>query len=311
MVPRPADFEPWLNRLPGFEDARVGSMTAVDGGASNVTCRVELLSGTVRRVCLRLQRERGIFEPYDVIREGRVIAALAATDVPVPRLLGMDPSADPLGAPFIVLEWVDAPHMGLAPDADFDAFTRMVARIHAVDWQAAGLAFLGVPASVREALERDLAAVEARMPGFGCAGEPLLEDALSRLRATVPAEGRLALCQGDINVFNYLFRGGEVVAVVDWEQARISDPRVDVGQLLALSHLKGAPLGPAERMPFAVRYRAAAGADPGDLRWFRAMWLWQLAVIHHGWRRYGNGSTPWYSLEQASELLLMALAELD
>ncbi len=310
MLPRPADFEPWLNRLPGFKDARVGSITAVEGGASNITCRVEVLSGTARRVCLRLQRERGIFEPYDVIREGRVLAALAGTTVPVPRLLGVEPDARVLGAPFIVLEWVEAPHMGMAPDADFDAFTRMVARIHAVDWRAAGLEFLGVPGSVREALAGELATVERRMAAFGCRGEPLLRAALERLRATIPPEGRLALCQGDINVFNYLFRGGEVVAVVDWEQARISDPRMDVGQLLALSHLKGAPFLPAEAMPFAVRYRAAAGMEPGDLRWARAAWLWQLGVIHFGWRRFGNGSAPWYSLEQVGELLEMALAEL-
>ena len=36
----------------------------------------------------------------------------------------------------------------------------------------------------------------------------------------MPGDGRLALCQGDINVFNYLFRDREVVGVVDWEQAR-------------------------------------------------------------------------------------------
>lgn len=311
MLPRPDDFEPWLNRLPGFADARVGSVTAVDGGASNITCLVELLSSTRRRVCLRLQRERGIFEPYDVLREGRVIEALGRTAVPVPRVLGMEPDRGPLGAPFIVLEWVEAPHMGLAPDADFDAFTRMVARIHGVGWEVAGLGFLGVPGSAREAFEGELAAVEQRMFAFGCAGEPMLREGLARLRATIPASGRLALCQGDINVFNYLFRGGEVVAVVDWEQAKISDPRMDVGQLLALSHLKGAPFGPAGEMPFAVRYRAAAGGDPGDLRWARAFWLWQLGVIHYGWRRFGTGSEPWYGLERVGELLSMALAELE
>ncbi len=311
MIPRPGDFEAWLNRLPGFEDARVGSITPVDGGASNITCRAELLSSGARAVCLRLQRERGIFEPYDVVREGRVIAALAGTSIPVPRVLGMEPDAGVLGAPFIVLEWVEAPHMGLAPDADFDAFTRTVARIHGLDWQAAGLGFLGVPGSAREALAEELAVVERRMGAFGCLGEPFLREALGRLRETVPGDGRLALCQGDINVFNYLFRGGEVVAVVDWEEAKISDPRMDVGQLLALAHLKGAPFGPAGEQPFARRYRAASGRETGDLRWFRAAWLWQLGVIHFGWRRYGNGGVPWYTLEQVGELLGMALAELD
>ena len=103
MIPLPADFEPWLNRIPGFEDARVGSITPVDGGASNITCRVELLSSGARHVCLRLQRDRGIFEPYDVIHEGRTLRALANSGVPVPRMIASEPSREPLGAPFVVM----------------------------------------------------------------------------------------------------------------------------------------------------------------------------------------------------------------
>lgn len=310
MVPLPGDFEPWLNRLPGFEDARVGSITPVDGGASNITCRVEILSSGARHICLRLQRERGIFEPYDVIREGRVIQALAATAIPVPRLIASEPSSHPLGAPFIVMEWVDAPHMGMAPDASFSAFTAMVARIHALDWRAAGLSFLGVPACPADAIRAEIDAVAARMPGFGCAGQPTLVEALETLRAMVPGDGRVALCQGDINVFNYLFRHGQVVSVVDWEQARLSDPRSDVGQLLALTHLKGAPFGPASSMPFAQAYAAASGEDLHGLDFFRAFWLFQLGVIYHGWRRFNGGSEPWYTWERLATLLHQSLAGL-
>lgn len=310
MVPLPADFEPWLNRLPGFEDARVGSITPVDGGASNITCRVELLSSGARHICLRLQRERGIFEPYDVIREGRVLQALARTEIPVPQLLASEPSRTPLGAPFIVMAWVDAPHMGVAPDASFGAFTEMVARIHALNWRSAGLAFLGVPESPAAAIRAEIDAVAARMPGFGCAGQPTLAEALETLRSSVPDDGRIALCQGDINVFNYLFRHGRVVSVVDWEQARLSDPRSDIGQLLALSHLKGAPFGPAESMPFATAYAAASGRELRNLNFFRAFWLFHLGVIYHGWRRFNGGSAPWYTWERLATLLHQSLAGL-
>lgn len=311
MIPLPADFEPWLNRLPGFEDARVGSITPVDGGASNVTCRVELLSSGARHICLRLQRERGIFEPYDVIREGRVLEALARTEVPVPQLLASEPSREFFGAPFIVMAWVDAPHMGVAPDASFSAFTAMVARIHALQWRSAGLDFLGVPASVESAIHGEVDAVAARMSGFKCDTQPLLRQALETIRRNVPSDGRIALCQGDINVFNYLFRHGEVVSVVDWEQARLSDPRSDIGQLIALSHLKGAPFGPAESMPFAQAYAAAAGHPLEGLAFFRAFWLFQLGVIFHGWRLFNGGSEPWYTWEHLATLLHHALDELS
>ncbi|MEO8539129.1 MAG: phosphotransferase family protein [bacterium] len=309
MVPLPAQFEAWLNRLEGFADARVVSIVPVDGGASNITCRVELLGSGPRAVCLRMERERGIFEPYDVVREGRVISALAASIVPVPRILGSEPSSRPLGAPFIVMEWVDAPHMGVAPNPSFANFTLAVAQIHNLNWRALGLEFLGVPESPREGILGELAAIEARMPTFGCEDDPLLKRSLEVLRQTVPDTGRLTLCQGDINIFNYLFLGEEVVAVVDWEQARISDPRGDIGQLISLSHLKGAPFGPAESQSFAHAYGIAAGKSVTGLAYFRARWLFELGVIYHGWMRFNN-SEPWYTLDHLTDLLERSLAEL-
>ena len=310
MIPSAVAFEQWLRGRPGFEAARVEAVTPVEGGASNVTCRVTLAGAGRSSVCLRMQRDRGIFEPYDVLREGAVIAALAPSPIPVPELLAIEGDAGVLGAPFIVLEWIDAPHMGEAgPEASFPAFTEMVARIHWLDWEAYGLGFLGVPSNAREGIVREVDAVAARMPAFGCEAEPLLRQAADVLRRTAPSDGDLALCQGDINVFNYLFRKGEVVGVVDWEQARISDPRCDVGQLLALSHLKGAPFGEARAMPFVVAYEAASGRELRGMAYFRARWLFELAVIYHGWVRF-NGTEPWYSWDSVSGLLGRALGEL-
>lgn len=310
MLPMPAAFEPWLNRLDGFHDARVVSIVPVDGGASNITCRVELLGSGPRAVCLRMERERGIFEPYDVVREGRVIDALKGSAVPVPTMLGSERSRAVLGAPFIVMEWVEAPHMGIAPNPSFSNFTRAVAEIHAVDWRELGLEFLGVPETPQAGILGELAAIEARMPTFGCEHDPLLCRALETLKAKAPESGRLALCQGDINIFNYLFLGEDVVAVVDWEQARISDPRSDVGQLISLSHLKGAPFGPAEAQPFAQAYGIAAGKSVSGMAYFRARWLFELGVIFHGWMRFNN-SEPWYTLDHLAGLLEHSLAELD
>ncbi|MBA4181802.1 MAG: hypothetical protein C0506_14525 [Anaerolinea sp.] len=309
MVPESDAFEPWLRGLDGFQDARVRGIAAADGGASNITCRVEVSGGALPAVALRVQRERGIFEPYDVIREGEVIRRLAGSSIPVPRVLGSEPARDALGAPFIVMEWVEAPHMGMARDASFAAFTTAVATIHGSDWRMLGLDFLGVPSAARDAALREVEAVAARMPAFGCDNEPLLGEALATLQKAAPGDGELSFCQGDINVFNYLFRGGEVVAVVDWEQARIGDLRSDVGQLVALSHLKGAPFGPVEQMPFVQAYEAASGRTLTNMAYFRAFWLFQLGVIHRGWMAF-NESEPWYSWGRLTELLEASLAEI-
>ena len=309
VIPSRSAFELWLRSLPGFEHARVLDIAAVDGGASNITCRVTLDSAPATSVALRVQRDRGIFEPYDVIREGEVLRHLGPSLVPVPQMLGSEPDRSHLGAPFIVMEWVDAPHMGMAPDASFAAYTKAVVAIHAVNWRALGLDFLGVASSPAVALQGEIAAVANRMHAFDCASDPLLSRAHETLLRSIPNDGHLTLCQGDINVFNYLFRAGEVVAVVDWEQARISDPRSDVGQLVALSHLKGAPFGPARQQGFVQAYSAASGVSLPNMEFFRARWLFELGVIYHGWMSF-NASEPWYSWPQLSALLESSLTEL-
>ncbi len=287
------------------------SLRPVEGGASNLTFRVELAGAPRSAVALRLQRERGIFEPYDVLREARVLAALRGTPFPVPEVLFAVPSAEPLGAPFAVLEWIDAPHMGAAgPEADFEAYVEMVVRIHTLDWRGAGLSFLAVHPTAGAALRAALEAVRRRAESWGCAAEPEVAAGFAALARSAPEDGQLALCQGDINVYNYLFRRGRVVAVVDWEQAAVSDPRLDIGQLLALAHLKGSLWVDPRSTSFLRRYEAAIGRSVSGLEWFRAFWLRQLAVIHRGWAKF-TGGEPWYTRARAAELLARALEEVD
>jgi aminoglycoside phosphotransferase (APT) family kinase protein len=250
-----------------------------------------------------------------VLREGEVLRCLAGTAVPVPAVLAAEPDPAFFGAPVLLIEFVDAPHMP-APEvdpaaffADLTPFAEALAAIHQLDWRAAGLSFLGVPASAADGYRGEVEVVAERMNRFGCGDEPLLVRALERLRASSPTAGRLALCQGDPNPFNYLFRDGEVVAVVDWEQARISDPRSDVAQLVALSYLKGAaPFGPVRENPFAQLYEAATGVQLDGLELFRAFWLFQLGVVFHGWKLYGT--EPWFTWPQVEDFLTHALAEL-
>jgi aminoglycoside phosphotransferase (APT) family kinase protein len=304
-------FQDWLRRLPGYEEAEVMSLRPVDGGVSNLTYRATLESAPLGSVALRLQRKEGIFQPYNIIREAEVLIRLSRSPIPVPRVLGVEWDPEILGARFAALEWIDAPHMGVAgSEVSFEAFTEMVARIHALDWREYRLDFLGVPLNMENAVLSEIAAVARRMKAFECDGDPLLRHALALLQSRRPTEGRLALCQGDINVFNYLFRAGKVVGVVDWEQARIGDPRSDIGQLLALSHLKGAPYAPPDQMPFFRAYQQVAGVELRSMEYFRAFWFFQLTVIYHGFVRL-HGDQPWFTRPQLEPLLEASLRELQ
>ena len=311
--PEPAAFQSWLRTLDGYGGAEALALHPVEGGASNVILRATLANAPLPAVLLRLQRERGIFEPYDVVREAAVLRRLAPSPVPVPAVVGEERDASVLGAPFIVLEWVDAPHMGVAgPEASFGAYAAMVVRIHALDWRALGLdEVLAVPASAAAATRAELEVVAGRMARFPGADAPTLRRALAVLRERVPGGAPIGFCQGDINVFNYLFRHGEVAAVVDWEQARLGDVRNDVAQVLALGHLKGAPFGPVRDQFFQQAYEAARGeGELSGMEFFRARWLFELGVIYHGWRAF-NDDLPWYSWNHLEELLELALDEVE
>ena len=273
------------------------SAERLGGGVSNLTWRVER-AGAAPAV-LRLQRERGIFQPYDVLREARVLRCLGDTAVPAPPVLGEADAPNALGAPYMVMGWIDAPHMGqVASSPRLSASYRAaVDAIHAVDWRAAGLGFLGPPAAGSEAAERDLALVAARAEAFGCGGDPFLAGLADACRALLPDSPEPRLCHGDINVFNYLVGGeSEIVGVVDWEQANLGDPLSDWGLISALAALKGAP-GPPEEMPLSAPSLRVHGRTARDLRYWMLHQLYKLGVIHRIWSEIGD-EPPWYTWDE-------------
>ena len=89
----------------------------------------------------------------------------------------------------------------------------------------------------------------------------------------------------------------------------ISQLQDDIGQLVALSHLKGAPFGAANEAGFVRAYEAASGRSLREMEYFRAFWLFQLGVIHEGWVAF-NGSSPWYSRADLDPLLARSIEEI-
>ena len=290
--------------------AEVSALRRLDGGVSNLTWRVERADALP--VVLRVERERGIFQPYDVLREGRVLRALVETAVPVPAVLGESARCEALGAACIVMEWIDAPHMGqVMPSAGlYDAYRAAVDAIHAVDWRAAGLDFLDPPAPGPEAARRDLDAVAARAEAFGCADDSFIIELGDAARGALPDSPPPRLCHGDINVFNYLVGDdGGICAVVDWEQAQLGDPLSDWGLICALSGLKGSDEAP-EEMPLARPSLSAAARSARDLRYWTLHQLYKLAVIHRIWSEIGD-APPWYTWGDVERVGGAALRRLD
>ena len=76
----------------------------ISGGKSNLTYRVASDAGEV--VLRRPPLGHILPTAHDMVREHRVLAALDATAVPVPRVLHLGAADGPLGAPFYVMERV-------------------------------------------------------------------------------------------------------------------------------------------------------------------------------------------------------------
>ena len=300
------------HRLAGYlsavwgERVEVSSLSRFEGGVSNLTYHVRFEQERPDAV-LRLQREHGIFEPYDVLREARVLRCLRAGPVPVPEVLLEEAEPSQLGGPFFVMEYVEGRHFGELPPqeipAAFTSYIEAVAAIHSADWQALGLGFLKPEG--RSLVEADLAALQARACLFACEEAPLVARLTAQLAAP-PAELEPALCQGDINVFNYIYADGKLAAVVDWEQAGVGDRRLDLGLIACLSMLKQGSAPHPRQTPIISMYEAQTGLTIEGLPWFVTLAACKLAVIHYGWKLH-NGTDPWFSLaelEQVADAML-------
>ena len=62
-------------------------------------------------------------------------------------------------------------------------------------------------------------------------------DLFLTLRRNKPRPLPLVLVHGDFNPANFLYEGGRVTALIDWENSRIGDPREDLGWMTTMDIL--------------------------------------------------------------------------
>ncbi|WP_051341736.1 phosphotransferase family protein [Pseudonocardia spinosispora] len=304
-------------------------LTRIGDGHSNLTYAV---ADGDRTVVLRRPPPPPIPKgANDMLREARILRALADTPVPVPRVLAVAEQGEVMDVPCYVMERLDGvvvtetmpaglDTLGARREAA-DAFIDVLAALHTVDWRGRGLADLGRPDGY---LERQL----ERLPRLITDGRGVLPapfgELRDKLRASMPVSGEPTLLHGDYRIGNVMLgtaTPARVVGVLDWELAGIGDPLADLGYTLATYAVAGeephaltamssvtAAAGFPTRDDLAARYAEATGREPAHLRWHESFQLLKLAILFEYNRRKtekGDGD-PYYADPALVEGLLSA-----
>jgi len=300
------------DRLPSADAIAISRISGMPAGASNETAAIDIALSCdghdyALSLVLRPERHDGILAPYDVSRQYRVMRSLANTDVPVPAVLWLEQDPAVLGTPFYLMERVNGETLPLFwygnGSPRLPAVAAALARIHVVDWRATGLSFLlpvDTPGSLPSPLACDLTAWRLRAQRAGLNTHPILQALDAFLVANEPPDASHTLLHGDPNPGNYLVRGNDVVAVVDWEVSSIGDPRSDLGFYAALQSMFGGMPGQGGRTVLSHAYEAATGVTLANLDYYEGVGLYKMAVVLAGWSgRAGAG----YALEAIARRL--------
>ena len=298
----------WMDAtgLPGRGEKLVARF--VTGGASNEI--FEIRRGEARMALRRPPRLVPKGRNETMLREARVLAALAGSDVPHARLLGVCEDTSVLGACFYVMDWVEGwTPMGPLPEpfaSDVglkrglgDELVDAIAHLSRVDWRAGGLEGFGKPEGF---LERQVERWLAHLASFQFRELPGLEQAAAWLRVHTPPTFRPGILHGDYQFANVMFRHGapaKMAAVVDWEMSTVGDPLLDLGWVLMgwpdpdedrTQALYFDYRGMGSRAELMERYAKRSGLALDAIDYYVVLARFKMAcVLEGGYARYVQG----------------------
>jgi len=264
------------NRIEGFRGPI--AVEQFKGGQSNPTY---LVAAAGSRYVLRAKpgpAAKLLPSAHAVEREFRVITALRGAGIPVPQTHCLCEDESVIGRAFYVMEYVEGrvlwdqslPGMTSRERAAiYDEMNRVIAALHGVDVEAAGLADFGRPGNY-------LARQIARWSKQYRASETERIDAMDRLIAWlpdhVPPGDETAVVHGDYRMDNLIFHPSEpkILAILDWELSTLGHPLADFSYHCMAWHIPpgkfrgiaGLDL-PALGIPSEARYIAAYCARTG------------------------------------------------
>ena len=296
-----AGLTSWLTTL---EPDATPPLTAqrISVGQSNLTYVLSDTGGH-RWVLRRPPMGQLLNSAHDVLREARILSALASSGVPVPRIYGVAQAGEVGDTPLVLMEFVDGVVVSdvaasqTLPEAARHraglALPEALGLIHGVDLDATKLLDLASHSPYPQRQLKRWSGQWEQSKTRDLADLDLLTD---RLRAAVPPARELTLVHGDLHLRNVVVSAsrGEILATLDWELATLGDPVADLGTTLAywpqddetiLPEFRALLLpGYPRRADLVERYCHTTGRDVTDaeLGFWHALALWKIAIIAEG-----------------------------
>jgi aminoglycoside phosphotransferase (APT) family kinase protein len=237
----PPDARSWIEAVTG---SSVRSAVELDGATTATVLRLDLEDGR-RIVAKRFDRQDFLDErPDRAGHEATVLGLLERTAVPAPVLIAFDADGSETGAPLVLSTWVEG---STDLPADWvDAMASNLADIHGVE-----------PGPIAWKYERYNAGFDLAAPSWA-SDRGIWSEAFS-IAAAQPPGTATGFIHRDYHEGNLLWRGGVIVAVLDWLSGCVGPFAVDLAHLrtnLAMDH----HIDAADAVLAAYRQVGPAGA---------------------------------------------------
>lgn len=258
----PEETATWVAQVTG---GAIEAVLPMGGGGRRGYGLDVAVDGTLRRLYLQQGRPRGQGSFLPISREAEVLRALEPTGIPVAHVWGVEPDTGLLLVDRLDgVTWFHAP----ADPAEQESVAKDF-MAHIATWHKATARSLDLPSfqpvkSVREHQLDQLAGIRRAFEEAD-AREPI--DALARLELELlekklpDFDGEPVLVQGDTGPGNFMYEGGKISAIVDWELAHIGDPMDDIAWLSWRATQHGFPDFPTRLSEYEQLSGIAVDAD--------------------------------------------------
>ena len=213
---------------------------------------------------LRIDRAgaKGRGGPWSLLRETKIIQALAATEVPAQKIIAWHDEFHLALQEMVVgdseLDQVDRPQQ----HAVMMNFMAALAELHRLEPRALGLSeYCSWPESAEQQALSEVYVIEnlwRTMPAPASAGRLFSAFGRRWLENHVPPHYQhTVLVQGDTGPANFMFDGDKISASVDWELAHFGDPMEDLGNIVVRDYFY--PSSGGDLQPYFSHYEQLSG----------------------------------------------------